>query len=57
MLSKADNDKLTQVGPGTPMGEKENRENGSWSACFRTSEATRLGGVPTRVAIPPTEQA
>ena len=48
MLSQADNEVLTRVGPGTPMGEVLRRY---WTPALLSEEAPTPGGDPVRVRL------
>jgi phthalate 4,5-dioxygenase oxygenase subunit len=48
MLSEQDNELLTRVGPGTPMGELLRRY---WTPALLVSEVPEPGGVPVRVRL------
>jgi phthalate 4,5-dioxygenase len=48
MLSAEDNELLTRVGPGTPMGELLRRY---WTPALLVSEVPEPGGVPVRVRL------
>jgi phenylpropionate dioxygenase-like ring-hydroxylating dioxygenase large terminal subunit len=48
MLSKEENERLTRVGPGTPMGETLRRY---WMPCALSSELPENDGAPIRVRI------
>jgi phthalate 4,5-dioxygenase oxygenase subunit len=48
MLSVADNEKLTKVGPGTPMGNLMRRY---WQPVLLTREVADNDGDPIRVRI------
>ncbi|GAH40365.1 unnamed protein product, partial [marine sediment metagenome] len=48
MLSKADNEKLTRVGPGTPMGELFRR---FWMPALLSEEIAERDGAPVRLRL------
>jgi phthalate 4,5-dioxygenase len=48
MLSEADNQRLTQVGPGTPMGNLFRRY---WIPCLLSEELPERDGAPVRVRL------
>lgn len=48
MLSAEDNEILTRVGPGTPMGELMRRY---WTPALLSEELPSAGGDPVRVRL------
>ncbi len=48
MLSKEDNERVTRVGPGTPMGELMRRY---WVPALLSSEIADPDGAPVRVSL------
>ena len=48
MLSKADNELLTQVGPGTPMGEVFRR---FWLPVLLSTELSQPDSAPLRLRV------
>lgn len=48
MLSREDNETITRVGPGTPMGELMRRY---WVPALLSTEVSEAGGAPVRVRL------